>query len=68
MNLNDVNWKTIIGPIVASGALLYGTITGHEVSNASINTITIDGVSFIAFCVTIWGFWKDHHKKAGVKQ
>jgi hypothetical protein len=64
MNLNNVNWKTVITPIVAAGALLYGTITGHEVSQSLQNTIIIDGAAIIGFGVTVWGIWKNHKKDA----
>jgi hypothetical protein len=66
MNLNNVNWKTIVAPIVTAGALLYGTITGHEVSTSLQNTITIDAAAVIGFAVTVWGIIKSH-KKGGTK-
>ena len=60
--MNNVNWKTIIAPLVAAGALLYGTVTGHEVSASLQNTITVDVAAIFAFAITIWGFIKNHRK------
>lgn len=64
--MNNINYKTIVAPVVAAGALLYGTITGHEVANSLQNTIIVDVCGAISFGVTVWGIWKNH-KKGAVK-
>lgn len=55
--------KTVILPIVTVLSLAYAAITGHEVSKDIVNEITDYAAVVIAAGISVWGIWKNHHKK-----
>lgn len=58
--MNNLDYKSIITPVVTSGLLLYGVLTGKTVPNNIQDTIVVDAVAIASFVVTLWGIWKNH--------
>jgi hypothetical protein len=55
--------KTAIAPVVAAVCMFLGTITGHPIGQSVQDEATTLLVGVIALGTTIYGIWKDHHKK-----
>lgn len=58
--MKNVNYKTIIAPIVAVVALGYAAISGHAIA-ASVQTEIVDiSCVVVGAGVSIWGIFHNH--------
>lgn len=54
--------KTLIPSLVASGVLVYESITGNKISDSQSTELTNGILIGAGYMVTLWGIWKNHQK------
>lgn len=60
MNLSQ--YKTMVGPIVASLVMIIGAVSGHQITKDLQDQITSYVCAAILFGTTVWGIYYNHRK------
>lgn len=66
--MNQVELKTLVPTLVASGVLVYEAITGNKVSDSASLELTNGILIGAGYMITLWGIWKNHQKQVEKKK
>lgn len=60
--MKNINWKTIVAPIVATGILEYEMLSHVSVSAHTQDVITTVAIAVVTGVVSLWGHFHNHKK------